>query len=407
LGYTLEQSSFYRNKYPQLIPANVVDCFYELGLTTKNEILADQQNNPPFGSNLCIEIEQIQRIHKTSGTTNNPLLIALSHHDVVKTVALGAKCFVHAGLQSSDIVVHCLNYNMWSGGYTDHECLEKAGAGVIPFGVGNSKHLIDTLRYIKPTAIHCTPSYLSKLEMLIASDYNFNPKDFRLKLGLFGGEGGLQNPNFRKRIEDIWGFKAINANYGLSEIASMFASESLMQDGLLFQATDYLYVELINPADFTKVEIEHGAEGELVLTHLDRLSQPLIRYRTNDIIRILEIVPSGVTPEFRFDVVGRSDEMFVYKGVNVFLSAIVSYINSFPDELNGEFRVQINKELPIDKLKLIIELRQSIVINNSKFIKEFTEGFVDKMFFQPIVEIVLEGSLPRTEGKTKIIQRIL
>ena len=131
----------------------------------KLEIIEDQRNFPPFGSNLSIPLNKIKRIHRTSGTTNKPLLVPMTENDILQTVEIGRKFIELSGLKSTDTVIHCLSYNMWMGGFTDHQSLEATGAAVIPFGVGHTKNLIDTILTIKPTAIHCTPSYLAKIAL--------------------------------------------------------------------------------------------------------------------------------------------------------------------------------------------------------------------------------------------------
>ena len=181
LKYVSSSSKFYQEKFKNNIniEKNILDIFKGLPFTTKEELLQDQSTHPPFGSNLCIGVDQISRVHKTSGTTNKPLALALTINDIQNTVRNGAKCFKRAGLRSADTVIHCLNYNMWAGGYTDHQSLENTGAAVIPFGVGNTEKLIDAILWIKPTAIHCTPSYLSKIEYLLKTKYTLQGQKTR------------------------------------------------------------------------------------------------------------------------------------------------------------------------------------------------------------------------------------
>lgn len=407
--YILAKSPFYRKKFSYgESKIDSIEVFQSLPFTTKQEILIDQTSNPPFGLNLCIEKKNIQRIHKTSGTTNKPLLIALSKFDINNTVEVGKRCFQTSGLTSADIVIHCLNYCMWSGGYTDHQCLEATGAGVIPFGVGNTSNLIDTILTIHPTAIHCTPSYLSKIALVLHTDFGLSPHDLKLKLGLFGGEAGLQNSNFKEEIESVWKIKAMNANYGLADVLSIFGSECAFQQGLHFLAGDILFPELIDPISLETKEIEDQAIGELVLTHLHRESQPLVRYRTNDIIRILSTdqCKCGASG-FRFEIIGRSDDMLTIKGINVFLSAIEGIIFEYAEYITEVFQVHINKSNPIDRIIIVVEIKQykTSLINEIKNILLLT--FQKKLSITPELNFVAIGTLPRTEGKSRKIFRIL
>jgi len=407
IDYVYNYSLFYRNKSKYISTESKNFNLSAFPFTTKSELLQDQLINPPYGSNLCVDLKSVQRIHKTSGTTNNPLILALTLNDIKNTVKVGSKCFNLAGLKKEDIVVHCLNYNMWAGGYTDHHSLEASGAAVIPFGVGNTNKLIETILLIKPTAIHCTPSYIKKIELILKNDFKLSPHDLKLKLGLFGGESGLQNPIFRKRIEDDWGIKAMNANYGLSDVLSMFGAECYLQKGLHFMGTGVIFPELLDLQTNEKIDIETGAIGELVLTNLLKEAQPLIRYKTNDIIKILStsICECG-EKGFRFNVLGRSDDMLVIKGLNVFMTSIDSIINKYLSFLTGIYQLLVSKEDPIEELLLKIEIKNDIG-NVEELRKRIILEFKEKIHLTPGIELYAEGGLPRYEGKSKKVLRIL
>lgn len=408
--YTLEHSPFYQKKFhdAKINSNNFSERFQFLPFTTKSEILADQLKYPPFGENLCIPVSEIQRIHKTSGTTARPLLLALTNKDIQQTVKVGARSFRLSGLKPGDIVIHCLNYNLWSGGYTDHQSLEETGAGVIPFGVGHTKELIQTILTIHPTSIHCTPSYLKKIEAVLKEDFNMKPSELGLRLGLFGGESGLQNRDFRDKIEKTWNIKAMNANYGLSDVLSLFGAECGLQNGLHFTGSDVLYPEIIDHVSLKKLEIKTGAIGELVLTNLKKESQPLIRYRTNDIIKILSTEKCECGEEgFKFSIIGRSDDMICIKGINVFVSAIDAIIMSNLTYLTGQYQVNINETEPVDRIKLIIEVKDSSEMSVNVLQQSLLKSLTDIITIKPEISLVQEGSLPLTEGKTKKIFRNL
>jgi len=406
--YVFDNSPFYKRKIKNFNSKDFFKYFQIIPFTGKKEVLEDQNNYPPFGSNICVKMDQIRRIHRTSGSTNKPVLILLTEKDIDTNVKVGAECFRTAGIKSGDLVMHCLNYNMWAGGYTDHQSLEAAGAAVIPFGVGNSKLLIDMMQLIKPAAIHCTPSYMARLEMLLKEEFHTEPQILGLKIGLFGGESGMQNPLFRKRIEDVWGLKAMNANYGMSDVLSIFGSECYMQDGLHFIGGDYLYPELIDSKTGNILPIEKDVTGELVLTNIEKETQPLIRYRTNDVIRIIgcDECECG-RKDFRFEVIGRSDDMIVVKGLNVFVNSIDRIIGEFLDVLTDVYQVLINKVEPIDKMVLNVEIRSHMRSQKEKIIKNIEEAFKHRINITPEIVALDEGSLPRTEEKAKKVLKIL
>ena len=158
----------------------------------------------------------MSRVHRTSGSTGTAMNIALSAADARLWAEVGARAMRLAGLRPGHRVVHCLNYQLWMGGYTDHAVLEATGATVIPYGVGGSERLIDVIRDLNVTAIHCTTSYPAVLEQVISERFpGLRPRDLGLELGLFGGESGLDQPAFRERLERVWGLKVRNANYGV------------------------------------------------------------------------------------------------------------------------------------------------------------------------------------------------
>src|SRR5581483_128382 len=167
--------------------------------------------------------------------------LALSARDARETAAVGARAQGASGLGPGHRVVHCLNYRLWMGGYTDHATLEATGAAVVPFGVGDTQLLVRTIRELKITAISCTPSYPAVVERVIAEHFpGLKPRDLGLRLGLFGGEAGLDDPEFRRRLEATWGFKARNANYGVTDVLCNFAGQSEQDEDLHFMALDLL-----------------------------------------------------------------------------------------------------------------------------------------------------------------------
>ena len=410
LGVVYSKSAFYQKKYDSLKVKSkyITDIFEELPFTSKKELLKDQEENPPFGNHCIVQREKIRRIHKTSGTTDKPLIVALTDNDIKITVDVGKKCFICSGLTEKDVVVHCLSYNMWMGGYTDHQSLEATGAAVIPFGVGHTKKLIDTIILLKPTAIHCTPSYLSKIELVMKEEFNLTPRYLKLRLGLFGAESGLQNPEYRRNIEEVWGLKAMNANYGMADVLSMFGAECEYQNGLHFLGENVLYPELINSQTEDLLQIKKEAIGELVLTNLCREAQPLIRYRTNDIIKILSTGKCKCRRKgFLFEVVGRTDDMITIKGVNVFVSAIEKVISENLKFLTGVFQIHISKIDPVDRLIIKIELKRDSSLSHNTLMQGLLKEFEKRLDVKPEINFVNETKLPRSEGKSKKIFREL
>jgi phenylacetate-CoA ligase len=377
-------------------------------LVSKTDALAEQAAHPPYGRLATRNgIRDVLRIHVTSGTSGTPLYIALTRRDVADNVTSGRRAFLCAGLSPSDTVVHCLNYCLWAGGITDHLSLEATGATVIPFGVGNTKRLLETIQALRPNAISCTPSYMARLEVVLKDELGLSPRDLRLSKGFFGGEGGLQNAEVRAAIEETWGIQAIDANYGMADVMSIFGSECEMKQGLHFHGRGLLHVALLRPGSTETVPVQAGAEGELVLTNLRRQAQPLVRYRTGDVVRITGCEPCLCgRASFRFVVVCRADDMIVVRGINVYASAVKALLARYRDILGGAFEIVLGQRPLIDPPLLRVELLQSHPAGASGHLAGILgRACHDELQFTPRVELVPFGTLPRTEGKARWIRR--
>lgn len=355
--YVAGYSSFYQALWQGREPPLNLQDLPGLPLSSKAELRLSQAQSPPFGDYLAAERATVTRLHRTSGTTGQAMNLALSARDCEITRTVGGRAQRSAGLTAEHSVVHCLNYQMWMGGVTDHLTLEQTGAMVVPFGVGSTELLIRTIMETGINAISCTPSYPAVLERSLAEHFaDIAPPDLGLKLGLFGGEAGLDDPAFRQRIRDTWGMEPRNANYGVSDVMSNFAAQCEHDARLHFLADDVLFAEIIHAESGTSLPLEPGVEGELVLTHLLRDCQPLVRFRTGDIIALDEIAPCQCGHRgMRFRVVGRSDDMVVVRGLNIFPSMVAAVINGFA-ELSGNYRIVLDKKPPYDLLPVTVEL---------------------------------------------------
>jgi phenylacetate-CoA ligase len=380
-----------------------LDGLSSLPLIDKAMLRLDQAAHPPFGSYLAFEA--VARLHRTSGTTGQAMNIALSAADAHVTAVVGGRAQSAAGLGPGHRVVHCLNYQLWMGGVTDHMTLEQTGATVIPFGVGNSRLLVETILEVGATAISCTPSYPSVLERVIAQDFpGVDPADLGLQLGLFGGEPGLDDPEFRARLERTWGFQARNANYGVSDVFCNFASQCHLDTDLHFCAGDVLWAELIDPDTTGTVPLGAGASGELVLTHLERQCQPLVRFRTGDVVVVTATDPCACgRTGFRFRVIGRSDDMVVVRGLNVFPTTVASVINAVPG-LSGEYRIVLPGPPPYHRLPVEVEAAEGVE-PSTELARRVEEAMHTAVRVTAQVRVVPFGTLPRTEGKTRRVIR--
>ncbi|MBN2905105.1 MAG: AMP-binding protein [Rhodobacteraceae bacterium] len=404
-AHVAENSDFYRGLWQGRTPPADLRDLPALPLSDKAQLRLSQAAHPPFGDYLATPRRSVNRLHRTSGTTGQAMNLALSARDTRITQEVGGRCHSAAGLTAEDTVVHCLNYQMWMGGVTDHLTLEATGALVVPFGVGSTELLVRTIQEVGITAISCTPSYPAVLERVIAEKFpGLAPRDLGLRLGLFGGEPGLDEPAFRARLADTWGMQPRNANYGVSDVFSNFAAECPHDTHLHFMAADVLHAELIDPDTAAPLPLTPGQSGELVLTHLVRDCQPLVRFRTGDIIRIAETDPCACgRTGFRFSVVGRSDDMVVVRGLNMFPTMVAAVIHQFP-ELSGEYRIHLTTPPPHDTLPVIAELAPG-VDPAPDLAGRIAAAIKSRLGATADVTLHPAGSFPRTQGKTRRVIR--
>ncbi len=393
-------SGFFKDLWGGKTPPRDLRDLPELPLSNKAQIRISQERYPPFGNYLGSSRDKVKRLHRTSGTTGQAMNLGLSARDCEITEIVGGRCQTAAGLGPGHTVVHCLNYQMWMGGLTDHLTLERTGATVVPFGVGGTELLIRTIRDIGATAISCTPSYPAVLERVLRDRFaDLRPTDLGLKLGLFGGEPGLDDPTLRQRIRETWGMEPRNANYGVSDVFCNFAAQCEHDTRLHFLAGDVLYPELIDPETEAPIPATAGRKGELVLTHLARDCQPLVRFRTGDIIAIDETRPCTCgRAGMRFRVVGRSDDMIVVRGLNLFPTMVAAVINEFR-ELSGDYRIVLDRPPPYDFLPVQVELAPGHAGDGETGLS-IEQAIKAKLGATARVTVLPAHSLPVTEGKT-------
>ena len=396
-------SAFYQALWKGVTPPEDLRDLPALPLSDKAGLRLSQAAHPPFGDYLAAPRRQANRLHRTSGTTGQAMNLAMSARDRAITGTVGGRCQSSAGLTPDHTVVHCLNYQMWMGGVTDHMTLEATGALVVPFGVGSTELLIRTIQEVGINAISCTPSYPAVLERVLEG-MGMRPRDLGLKLGLFGGEPGLDDPALRDRIRETWGMEPRNANYGVSDVFSNFAAQCEHDTRLHYMAADVLWPELIDPETKAPLPIAAGVEGELVLTHLARDCQPLVRFRTGDIIAIDETEPCQCGRHgFRFRVVGRSDDMVVVRGLNLFPTMVAAVLSGM-EALSGDYRIVLDAPPPYDALPITVELAKGR--ETSDALKAEVEAAMKRNLGATArVTLVPHGTFPVTEGKTKRVLR--
>lgn len=387
-----ENSAFYQKVFKEnRITADSIQSLEDLEkipFTTKEDL----RNNYPFGM-AAIPLRQCVRLHSSSGTTGNPTVVLHSAKDIDEWANQVARCMYMVGLRDTDIFQNTSGYGMFTGGLGFQYGAEKLGALTVPAAAGNTKRQLKFITDFETTCLHIIPSYATRLAEVM-QESGIDPKrDTKLHTVCIGAEPHSEAQ--RKRIEELLGVKAYNC-FGMSEMNGPgVAFECTEQNGMHIWE-DYVIVEIIDPV--TLKPVPDGEVGELVLTTLKREAMPLLRYRTRDLTRIIPgDCPCGRTHKRIDRFKGRSDDMIILKGVNLFPIQIETILMKF-HELGNNYLITIDN----DEMLIEIELSDLFTDDYSKLQKltqEVTRQLKDELLLTPKLKLVSRGSLPVQEGK--------
>ena len=356
---------------------------------------ADLRDNYPFGM-LSVPREQCVRIHASSGTTGKPTVVAYTQNDIDTWALVVARSIRAAGARKGDMVHVSYGYGLFTGGLGAHYGAERLGLTVVPFGGGQTERQVQLIQDFKPDIIMVTPSYM----LAIADEFErqgLNPAQCSLRLGIFGAEPWTND--MRRAIEQRCGIDAVDI-YGLSEVMGPGVANECIEtkDGPTIWE-DHFYPEIIHPE--TGEPVADGEMGELVFTSLTKEALPIIRYRTRDLTRLL---PGTARTMRRMEkITGRSDDMMIVRGVNVFPSQIEEFILK-QAELAPHYQCVLTREGPMDSLHVLIETRPGIDPQSlqaqaaARQLQHDVKTFVGTSIG---VELKAEGGIERSQGKAK------
>ena len=369
-----------------------LDDLRKIPFTTKEDL----RDSYPFGM-AAIPLKDCVRIHSSSGTTGNPTVVLHSRKDLDEWANQVARCMYMVGLRDTDVFQNTSGYGMFTGGLGFQYGAEKLGALTIPAAAGNTKRQIKFITDFGTTCLHIIPSYATRLAEVFY-ELGMDPqKDTKLKTICIGAEPHSEEQ--RQRIEQLLGVKAYNC-YGMSEMNGPgVAFECTEQNGLHIWE-DYVIVEIIDPV--TLEPVPEGSVGELVLTTINREAMPLFRYRTRDLTRILPgECPCGRTHKRIDRFKGRSDDMIILKGVNIFPIQIEKILMNFK-ELASNYLITIETVGNSDEMQVEVEISDLFTDDYGvlqKLSKEITRQLKDELLITPHLKLVAKGSLPVQEGK--------
>lgn len=392
-----QKAPFYRERLAKegLSPASVrtLEDLRRFPFTTKQDL----RDGFPDGF-LAVPREDVVRVHASSGTTGTPTAVYHTQRDLDRWTGLVARCLYMAGVRRSDVFQNCMSYGLFTGGLGLHYGAEKLGAMVVPSGVGNSRRQITLMRQFGTTAVHIIPSYALKL-LETFREMGLDPrKDTRLRIAVVGAEP--HSEEIRNRVEEAYGVFAPNS-YGLSEMNGPgVAFDCPYKTGLHLWEDSYI-LEIVDPD--TLEPVPEGEVGEIVLTTLCREAMPLIRYRTRDLARVLPgPCPCGRTHRRLSRIRGRSDDMFIVKGVNIYPIQVEQVLMGFA-EVGNNYVIHLDRQGASDRMTVKIEASEALLVRGLDSLKDLTRRIAhalrEEILVTPDVELVEPGSLPATEGK--------
>ncbi len=390
---------YYRSKMDQsgIKPVDIekLSDLSKLPFTTKEDL----RINYPFGL-FAVPFEQVVRIHASSGTTGKPTVVGYTRRDIDSWAELMARTLYCGGAHQGDVVHNAYGYGLFTGGLGAHYGAEKIGAAVIPISGGNSKRQIMIMQDFGSTVLMCTPSYALNLADVM-KEMDIEPSSLKLRVGLFGAEPWSEK--IREEIEKRLNIQAIDI-YGLSEVMGPgVASECLEEKRGLHIFEDFFIPEIIDPA--TGETLPHSEKGELVFTTLTKEAFPVMRYRTKDITRLItEPCSCGRTFHRMQRITGRTDDMLIIRGVNVFPSQIEHVLMSI-EGVEPHYQIVVDRDGALDIMEVQVEVSEDIFSDEVKVLerlgKRIEREIKDLLGVSCKVKLVEPRTIQRSEGKAK------
>jgi phenylacetate-CoA ligase len=408
LDYLFARSEFYQEKFRTAgICRKDFRSLRDLArfpFTTKEELRASQMAHPPLGRHIAADWRDVIRVHSSTGTTGKPSFVGITRRDAKIWTRLTARSFYTQGLRKTDVVLHAAGLTLFVAGLTSKDAIESVGSVFVPLGTGASEKAMTIIPLLGVNAVHCTPSYAAYFADFVR-EAGLDPRELGLKKLFCGAEPGAGIPAVRAKLEKDWGAR-VTEGLGNADMAPIIFSECPHQCGMHFNGPEAVVVEIVDPETSEKLPHESGVTGELVYTSLQRECVPLLRFRTRDRVQVLGTSCACGRTGFKLRCIGRTDDMLIVLGVNVFPSAIKEVVAGFSPEATGEIQIVLDNPGPAvaPPLKVVAECCGEPTA--SAALKSAMERKIKALLsVSASVELVSAGTLPRYEMKGQLVKR--
>lgn len=396
------RSPFYAAQFAEhgVTPATFasLDDLRKLPFTTKQLLRDSQATSPPLGRHAGADMADVIRLHASTGTTGKPSWVGVTRRDSAAWTDMVARAFRTMGATCDDVVLHAAGLTLFVGGLPIRDALERIGATLIPIGTGASEKAVLALDTLGVTALHATPSYARYLAEFLRVRGR-DPKEFGLRKVFVGGEPGGGEPAFRAHIEQEWG-ATLTEGLGNADMAPVLFGEAPGSPGMRFTGGRHVVVELIDADSGDPVDPEAGATGELVYTAVDRECCALVRFRTSDRVVVTGLAEDSA-PLIR--CIGRTDDMLILLGVNVFPSAIRDIVQGMHPRTTGAMQIVLPKTGPKVDPPLRVDAEWGDEPgDHERLARDLEQAIRSRLSVRAAVTLVPPGSLERTEAKTRL-----
>jgi phenylacetate-CoA ligase len=408
IDYLFAHSTFYRERLTAAgfsSPAAIgsLDDLEQLPFTEKDDLRRTQADLPPFGAHLACDAKNLVRVYSTSGTTGVPCYIGLTPRDLDMYATNVARGYTAAGFRKHQRIAVGFNAGPFVAGAVYYG-FDKIGCNVIPVGTGNTERLVGAIRNLGATGISCTPSYgLYMIDW--CRERGIETRSLGLRNMITAAEPGGGDPMIRERIETAFNC-VVRESMGIGDVSLSVWAEDDDGKGMNLAARGFVHVELIDPATGKRVPWEHEAQGELVYTALQRESMPLLRFRSRDHVVVnMQPNPTGRTGP-RIRCIGRTDDMLIVRGVNLYPTAIRGILRDFTPDVGEIFRIRprvrgVSQPIP---LPIVVELGPGVAAEPPGLRERLTAQIKNRLLVSADVQLVPHGTLPRDTYKTKLVE---